>query len=321
MTARRPGLSAPARLWCTNTLRPPVIPTGSSESPTAVATAGTTVTISDTAPTKDRYNLGIVEVLATAGVAPTWTLSGSITPATVAAGTTVTLGETSSATTTADANGNYSFTGLANGSYIVTPTKSGASFSPSNQPATTVRRTRARSPMPMEIIRSPGGSGATVGLSGAATGTSSADANGNFGFAELTNGTYPDGRVPESGMGADFGNVPDEKSAEFYSPPYLFKGARPTITQAPAQVQYNATFFVGTPDAASIANVSLIRTGAVTHFFDENERYLPLTFTQTTGGLNVTAPVDANLAPPGFYMLFIINSNGVPSVAPFVQVQ
>ena len=131
----------------------------------------------------------------------------------------------------------------------------------------------------------------------------------------------PDGRVLESGMGADFGNVPDEKSAEFYSPPYLFKGARPTIAQAPAQIQYNATFFVGTPDAANIAKVSLIRTGAVTHFFDQNERYLPLTFTQTTGGLNVTAPVDANLAPPGFYMLFIVNSNGVPSIAPFVQVQ
>jgi hypothetical protein len=131
----------------------------------------------------------------------------------------------------------------------------------------------------------------------------------------------PDGRVLESGMGADFGNVPDEKSAEFYSPPYLFKGARPTITQVPAQIQYNATFFVGTPDAANIAKVSLIRTGAVTHFFDQNERYLPLTFTQTTGGLNVTAPVDANLAPPGFYMLFIVNSNGVPSIAPFVQVQ
>jgi hypothetical protein len=131
----------------------------------------------------------------------------------------------------------------------------------------------------------------------------------------------PDGRVLVSGMGADFGNVPDEKSAEFYSPPYLFKGARPTIAQAPTQIQHNATFFVGTPDAASIAKVALIRTGAVTHFFDQNERYLPLTFTQTTGGLNVTAPVDGNLAPPGVYMLFIVNSNGVPSVAPFVQVQ
>jgi hypothetical protein len=130
----------------------------------------------------------------------------------------------------------------------------------------------------------------------------------------------PDGRVMESGMGADFGNVPDEKNAEFYSPPYLFKGARPTVTQAPAQVTYGSNFFVGTPDATTISSVSLIRTGAVTHFFDQNARYLPLTFTQGSGGLNVTAPVNANLAPPGYYMLFLVNSAGVPSIAPFVQV-
>jgi len=130
----------------------------------------------------------------------------------------------------------------------------------------------------------------------------------------------PDGRVLESGMGADFGNVADEKSAEFYSPPYLFKGARPTITQAPSQIQLGTTFFVATPDAASIASVVLIRTGAVTHFFDQNERYLPLSFTQASGGLTVTAPANANLAPPGYYMLFIVNSSGVPSIAPFVQV-
>jgi hypothetical protein len=129
----------------------------------------------------------------------------------------------------------------------------------------------------------------------------------------------PDGRVLESGMGADFGNVPDEKSAEFYSPPYLFKGARPTVTQAPSLLQYGANFFVGTPDAANITNVVLIRTGAVTHFFDQNERYLPLAFQQSTGGLTVTAPANAYLAPPGYYMLFIVNSAGVPSVAPFVQ--
>ncbi len=129
----------------------------------------------------------------------------------------------------------------------------------------------------------------------------------------------PDGRVLESGMGADFGNVPNEESAEFYSPPYLFKGARPTISQAPTQIQYNSTFFVETPNATSIASVVLIRTGAVTHFFDQNERYLPLSFTQASGGLTVTAPVDGNLAPPGFYMLFIVNTAGIPSIAPFVQ--
>jgi hypothetical protein len=130
----------------------------------------------------------------------------------------------------------------------------------------------------------------------------------------------PDGRVLESGMGADFGNVPDEKSAEFYSPPYLFKGPRPTISQSPSQIQYGSNFFVGTPDGATISSAVLIRTGAVTHFFDENERFVPLSFTQTTGGLTVTAPANANLAPPGYYMLFIVNSAGVPSIAPFVQI-
>jgi hypothetical protein len=131
----------------------------------------------------------------------------------------------------------------------------------------------------------------------------------------------PDGRVLQSGMGADFGNVPDEDSAEFFSPPYLFKGARPTITQAPpAQISYGTGFFVGTPDAANIQSAVLIRTGAVTHFFDQNTRFVPVTFQQTSGGLTLTAPANAYLAPPGYYMLFLVNNNGVPAVAPFVQI-
>ena len=130
----------------------------------------------------------------------------------------------------------------------------------------------------------------------------------------------PDGRVVVSGMGADFGNVTDEKTAEFYSPPYLFKGARPVITPAPAQIQYGTNFFVATPDGATIASATLIRTGAVTHFFDQNTRFVPITLQQAAGGLTLSAPANAILAPPGYYMLFIVNSNGVPSVAPIVQV-
>ncbi len=131
----------------------------------------------------------------------------------------------------------------------------------------------------------------------------------------------PDGRVMESGMGADFGNVPDEKSAEFYSPPYLFKGPRPTITQAPAQISYGQNFFVATPDGATITSAVLMRTGSATHFFNMNARFVPVTFQQTTGGLTVTAPANGYLAPPGYYLLFILNASGVPSVAPFVQLQ
>ena len=65
--------------------------------------------------------------------------------------------------------------------------------------------------------------------------------------------------------------------------------------------------------------MSLIRNGSVTHAINMDQRFVPLTFTQGAGGLNVQAPADANLAPPGYYMLFIVNSNGVPSIAPFVR--
>ena len=98
-------------------------------------------------------------------------------------------------------------------------------------------------------------------------------------------------------MGADFGNVTDEKSAEFYSPPYLFKGARPSITQAPAQISYNTNFSISTPDATSIATAVLIRTGAVTHFFDQNTRYVPLSFTQASGGSTLSAPACQRTVP------------------------
>jgi hypothetical protein len=129
----------------------------------------------------------------------------------------------------------------------------------------------------------------------------------------------PDGRVVESGMGADFGNVPDQQSAEFFSPPYLFKGARPTIAMAPSQIHYGATFNVATPDAATIQKAVLIRLGAATHFFDQNTRYVPLTMQVGTGTLTLTAPGDGKSAPPGYYMLFILNSAGIPSVASILQ--
>jgi chitodextrinase len=128
----------------------------------------------------------------------------------------------------------------------------------------------------------------------------------------------PDGRVYVAGGGGDPG-VTDQRSAQIFSPPYLFKGPRPTISSAPATVKYGTSAFVGTPDAASIARVSLIRTGSVTHAFDQNSRATSLSFTQTAGGLSVEMPANRNDVPPGYYMLFLVNGEGVPSVAPFVR--
>ncbi|GAA4138244.1 galactose oxidase-like domain-containing protein [Leifsonia shinshuensis] len=128
----------------------------------------------------------------------------------------------------------------------------------------------------------------------------------------------PDGRVFVSGGGGDNG-VTNQLSYQIYSPPYLFKGARPTITSAPSTVQYGSTAFIQTPDAAGITSVSLIRTGSDTHAFDQNTRGMQLSFTQTAGGLNVQLPPNGNWAPPGYYMLTIVNGKGVPSTAAMVR--
>jgi hypothetical protein len=127
----------------------------------------------------------------------------------------------------------------------------------------------------------------------------------------------PDGRVLVSGGGRfdDLTAPTDQFTAELYSPPYLFKGARPAISAAPAQLQYGQPFTVTTPDAAGIAKVSLMRFGAVTHGVNMGQRLIPLSFTIGSGALTVTAPGDANLAPPGYYLLFVVDGNGVPSVA------
>jgi hypothetical protein len=131
----------------------------------------------------------------------------------------------------------------------------------------------------------------------------------------------PDGRVLTAGGGRFDGTGPgvDQRSAEIYSPPYLSNGPRPTITSVPAAIGYGSTFTVVTPDAAQVAAVSLVRLGSVTRSFNTGQRAMWLDFEQIAGGLSVTAPTNGNLAPPGYYMLFILNTNGVPSVAPFVQ--
>ena len=129
----------------------------------------------------------------------------------------------------------------------------------------------------------------------------------------------PDGRVLMAGGGQLPGRATNIYSGEIYSPPYLFKGNRPTIASAPSTVQYGSSFTVSTPDAASIQKVALVRTPSVTHAFDENQRYVPLSFTQQNGQLTVQAPTNSNGAPPGYYMLFVLNGNGVPSVASFVR--
>jgi hypothetical protein len=116
-----------------------------------------------------------------------------------------------------------------------------------------------------------------------------------------------------------------QTAIEIYSPPYLFKAdgspaVRPAITSLSSQsVVYDREFEIRTPNATDIKSVVLVRAGAVTHAFDMDQRLVGLTFTVGNGVLKARAPANGNLAPPGYYLLFILDSKGVPSPGQFVR--
>jgi hypothetical protein len=143
----------------------------------------------------------------------------------------------------------------------------------------------------------------------------------------------PDGRVLTGGGGvcascANLGYL--ERNIEYFQPPYLFKkdssgelASRPVITSAPDIVVHDEEFKITTAQAASIDKVGLVRLGANTHSQDQGQRYIPLReFTPSQDGtITATAPSTTNIAPAGYYMLFITDSAGVPSVAKIINLQ
>jgi hypothetical protein len=129
----------------------------------------------------------------------------------------------------------------------------------------------------------------------------------------------PDGTVLSAGGGHNDGLGSEaEENAQIYSPSYLFNGPRPTITSAPSSAAYGSTISVATPDSSSISAVNLVSLGTDTHQIDMNQHFVPLNFTAGNGTLNVTLPSSAAAAPPGHYMLFILNSSGTPSIASMI---
>lgn len=133
----------------------------------------------------------------------------------------------------------------------------------------------------------------------------------------------PDATVLLLGGNPARGNY--EQHMEIYSPAYLFNGdgtaaLRPAITGiSNSEIGYGGSFDIQTPDAANIRSIVLIRPGAPTHAFDMEQRLVELTFTTAAGVLTATAPPNGNIAPPGYYMMFVNNSSGVPSVATWVH--
>jgi hypothetical protein len=141
----------------------------------------------------------------------------------------------------------------------------------------------------------------------------------------------PDGRVVAAGGNPDKGSQvnwlpPDpleEMRLELYSPPYMFKGARPAITDIPAEIVYGQQIVIKTTQASNIKWVSLIRPGLTTHSFNCEQRLIdvPFDLPAQPSQLNATIPsaADRSVATRGWYMLFLTNNNNVPSVARWVH--
>jgi Galactose oxidase-like, Early set domain len=128
----------------------------------------------------------------------------------------------------------------------------------------------------------------------------------------------PDGRVMSAGSNPQ--RTMNELRIEIFRPPYLFAGPRPVIGKCPPEIQYEKNFEIESSDVEVIGEVCLIRSTVTTHCVNTEQRYVGLEFSKLdTNTIRISIPSNRNLAPPGYYMLFIINQRKVPSTGHFVH--
>ena len=264
--------------------------------------SGTSVTINDTAPTGDRYNLSIVEVLPAAVVVPTYKISGTITPLPNGSSVTVTL-TPGGAVATSDSSGNYSFSGLANGNYTVTPSKAGFTFTPAN-PVVPVSGADVLSnftiqPIPTHAISGtitplPNGSGVTVNLTGLASATTTTDASGNYMFAGLQDGSYT---VTPGKTGFTF--TPANK-------PVTLSGSDAPLVNFTVQTATASSVAVDAVAPGDNPNPQSTVTSTVFSTSASNELLLAFVATDYLGGPNTTV---TSVAGAGLTWVLVVRSN------------
>jgi Domain of unknown function (DUF1929) len=136
----------------------------------------------------------------------------------------------------------------------------------------------------------------------------------------------PDGRILTLGGNPLFGNKQDTTPGYFqqriaiFSPPYLYQGPRPRLTAGPSELTRGHTSVFTTPNPAEIATARLMRPSAVTHVTDLEQRSIALGIQRLASGVALSVPTGAGLVPSGWYMLFVINHRGTPSIARWVHV-
>ena len=137
----------------------------------------------------------------------------------------------------------------------------------------------------------------------------------------------PDGQVLSAGGGicGDCYRLGyEERNGEIFSPPYLFnadgsRATRPRLSQVPEVIDYAEQVFIGVNDSTNITKAHLIKLGSVTHSENQDQRLVPLQFNNASGGISLKMPDSRDVAPPGHYLLFVVDDNGVPSTGGMVK--
>jgi hypothetical protein len=128
-----------------------------------------------------------------------------------------------------------------------------------------------------------------------------------------------DGRVVSITSNPNGDTTTQSRSHLVYSPPYLSKGTRPTITSNPTEVRYGGSYGIGSSAAAgrTVTRIAVTTAPSATHSTDLNQRYLSLPLTNGT----ITFPTQPTIMPPGWYRIWAVDNANVPSVAKWVRLQ
>jgi YVTN family beta-propeller protein len=256
-----------------------------------------------------------------------------------AAGAIASMGQLPSAYTGSDASAAMfrpgrilQFGGNSNGA-IVIDVRSGAPVLTPTQSMSSQRRLVTGTLLANGKVLATGGSSTwnelvnvntSAEIWGPDTGTWTVGANGVQARLYHSNALLmPDGTVLVGGGGAP--GPQNNTNVELYYPPYLFAAGgvlapRPVITSAPTVLNIGKTFTMQVDGAKPIARVVLVKNGSTTHSFNMEQRFVELAFTAGGGQIAVQAPARAADAPPGFYMLFALDSDGVPAEAKMLRV-
>ncbi|MFJ9902693.1 galactose oxidase-like domain-containing protein [Streptomyces sp. NPDC101152] len=136
----------------------------------------------------------------------------------------------------------------------------------------------------------------------------------------------PDGRIMFFGSDSLYGDKANTKPGKFeqrieiYTPPYLYRDSRPSLSGGPQTIARGGTGTFTSPQASAIKKVRLIRPSASTHVTDVDQRSIALDFKRSGDKITVTVPENRNLVTSGWYMLFVDDDQGTPSEAQWVRV-